>query len=475
VGGRGNKKMNVITRFAPSPTGYLHIGGARTALFNYLFAKNMGGKFLLRIEDTDKERSTEAAKEAILTSLKWLGIDWDGEVVYQSQRQERHAQVAKELVDSGKAYYCFTPQEEIAKLRDEAIAQKKHFIFHSPWRDKDAREHPKGLKPVVRIKAPREGETVVKDRLQGNVVVQNSHLDDMILLRSDGSPTYMLAVVVDDHDMNVTHIIRGDDHLSNAPRQQLIYNALSWDVPEMVHIPLIHGPDGAKLSKRHGALGAEDYKGMGYLPEGLCNYLLRLGWSHGDDEIISREQAIKWFSLEGLGKSPARLDFDKMKHLNAHYLRAKSDEELLNIILQQFDEALSEESKANILASMESIRPRAELVTDLRDLAKIYVVDREIEISPEARAIIDETSPKLISEVIKAIEDITGFDKDGIKEALEKVANANNMKLGELMKPVRCYLTGSVNSPSVFEIIAIIGREHTVKRFKRQSGLSVWG
>jgi glutamyl-tRNA synthetase len=463
---QGNRKMNVITRFAPSPTGYLHIGGARTALFNYLYAKNMGGKFLLRIEDTDKDRSTEAAKEAILTSLKWLGIDWDGEVVYQSERQERHAEVAKELIDSGKAYYCFAQQEEIAKIRDEAIAQKKHFIFHSPWRDKDIKDHPKDLKPVVRIKAPREGETVVKDKLQGDVVVQNSHLDDMILLRSDGSPTYMLAVVVDDHDMKVTHIIRGDDHLSNASRQQLIYDAMGWDIPSMVHIPLIHGPDGAKLSKRHGALGAEDYKDMGYLPEALCNYLLRLGWAHGDDEIISREQAIKWFGIEGLGKSPARLDFDKMKHLNANYLRAKSNEDLANIIFQQFDWELSRDSKANILAAMESIKPRAQLVTDLQDLAKIYVVDKEIEISPEAIAIIKQTSPKLINEIIKAIDDIINFHKDGIKEALETLATANEMKLGELMKYIRCYLTGSVNSPSVFEIIAIIGKEHTIKRLK---------
>jgi glutamyl-tRNA synthetase len=460
--------MNIITRFAPSPTGYLHIGGARTALFNYLFAKNQGGKFLLRIEDTDKSRSNSEVKEAIITSLRWLDLNWDGEIVYQSERQKRHVEVAKQLIDIGKAYYCYEPQEKIAKLKAEAMEEKKHFIFHSPWRDSEISHHPENIKPVIRLKAPRDGQTIVKDSLQGDVVVQNSHLDDMILLRSDGTPTYMLAVVVDDHDMNITHIIRGDDHLSNAPRQQLIYESLGWEVPKMVHIPLIHGSDGAKLSKRHGALGVESYKDMGYLPEALCNYLLRLGFAHGNDEVISKKQAIEWFSIDGLGKSPARLDFDKMKNLNSVYLRAKSDDELVNIIIEQSEIPISNESKANILTAVESLRPRIQLITDLVNLAKIYIIDNEIEITLEALEVINQAPASLIKKIIDSIDSITDFNKDTIKQTLEEVAKSNDMKLGEMMKYVRCYLTGSINSPGVFEIIAIIGKYHTLKRLNWQ-------
>ena len=460
--------MTIKTRFAPSPTGYLHIGGARTALFNYLFAKANNGEFLLRVEDTDAERSTESAKQAILKSLKWLDLIPDAEIIYQSARADRHAEITAELIAAGKAYYCFTPQAEIAKARDEARAAGKHFIFHSPWREASKDQHPENQKPVIRLKAPREGETVINDLLQGRVVVQNSHLDDMVLLRGDGTPTYMLAVVVDDHDMKITHIIRGDDHLSNAPRQQLIYQAMGWDVPQMVHIPLIHGPDGAKLSKRHGALGADAYKEIGYLPEALNNYLLRLGWSHGDDEIITRAQAIEWFGVEGLGKSPSRIDFNKMKHMNAIYLRAMDNKTLLRMIVDEFDYNLSDESKQYIKQAMESLKLRAELVPDLIDLAKIYSIDKPLKITTEAAEIIKECDKQLVAKVIEAINNIESneFNKDTIQVTLKELATTNDLKLGALMKFARALITGRTATPSVFEIIAIIGKKHSTERLQ---------
>jgi glutamyl-tRNA synthetase len=462
--------MTIITRFAPSPTGYLHIGGARTALFNYLFAKHNNGKFLLRVEDTDKERSTTEATEAIFKSLKWLEIDHDDEVVYQSARSQRHQEAAHQLVKAGRAYFCFSSQEEIGLLREEAIAKKEHFIFHSPWRDVDSSNHPKDIKPVVRLKAPREGVTVVKDLLQGDVTVQNNHLDDMILLRSDGTPTYMLAVVVDDHDMNITHIIRGDDHLSNAHRQQILYEAFDFQVPKMVHIPLIHGPDGAKLSKRHGALGVENYQEIGYLPEALCNYLLRLGWGHGDDEIISREQAIKWFGIEGLGKSPARLDFGKMKHLNAHYLRQKDNAELTQMVfgLIEKDHKLSDTSKNNILKAMDGLKPRAELLTDLSSMALMYVVDFPLKISEEAGQIMAETNDDILEAVRQELGGMLDFSKDQIQAKLKEIAENNAMKLGELMHFVRVFIAGDTKSPSVFEMMDVLGVEEVLKRLQKR-------
>jgi glutamyl-tRNA synthetase len=459
--------MKVITRFAPSPTGYLHIGGARTALFNYLFAKHHGGKFLLRIEDTDLSRSTEAAKQAIIDSLKWLGLEHDGEIIYQSERADRHAEVANQLVAAGKAYYCFTPQEEIAASRDEARAKGEHFIFHSKWRDAGASQAPVGeLQGVVRLKAPREGETVVDDLLQGKVVVQNSHLDDMVLLRSDGTPTYMLAVVVDDHDMGITHIIRGDDHLSNASRQQLIYQAMGWDIPKMTHIPLIHGSDGAKLSKRHGALGVEEYKKMGYLPESLNNYLLRLGWSHGDDEIITREQAIEWFGIEGMGKSPARLDFNKMKHMNAHYLRQMDNEVLAEMVLEQLDR-VSTKSRKNIVLAMGALKPRAELVTDLCDMASMFLVDNKLEIQEDAKELIEAADSVLINDVVLLLQNLENFDKENIQNILKEIAEEKGLKLGDLMKYIRAFIAGRTASPSVFEMMEILGKEESIKRLTK--------
>ncbi len=461
----------IITRFAPSPTGYLHIGGARTALFNYLFAKKNNGKFLLRIEDTDKKRSTKEAIDTIFTSLKWLDIKWDDDVVYQSRQEQRHREVALSLVEKGLAYYCFTPQEEIIAAREKALAAKQHFIFKSKWRDVDPKDYPQDIKPVIRLKTPEIGKTIVKDSLQGDVVVENSHLDDMILLRSDGSPTYMLAVVVDDHDMGITHIIRGDDHLNNASRQQLLYQALNWQVPEMIHIPLIHGTDGAKLSKRHGALGVEHYKDMGYLPEALCNYLLRLGWSHGNDEVISRNQAIQWFDLKGLGKSPARLDFAKMENLNSIYLRNMDNDQLSQMIIKNIATELSQQSKDYIKAGVDSLKPRVKLLNELYDIAKIYIIDQDITISAEALNIIKTANKDLVMQVINAIMNEKKLEKEFLQELLKNIAKDNDLKLGTLMQPIRGLITGMVNSPSVFEIMAIIGKDNTLQRLKKINSL----
>ncbi|RTK92186.1 MAG: glutamate--tRNA ligase [Rickettsiales bacterium] len=458
--------MTVITRFAPSPTGYLHIGGARTALFNYLFAKHNNGKFLLRIEDTDALRSTEEAKEAILDSLKWLGIDYDGEVIYQSQRYDRHREIAHELIKRGEAYYCFSTQEEIAILREKAQNAGEHFIFNSPWRDKDASAYPTDQKPVIRIKAPRTGEMVVDDLLQGKVTVQNSHLDDMVLLKSDNTPTYMLAVVVDDHDMGITHIIRGDDHLNNASRQQLIYKAMGWDVPKMVHIPLIHGTDGAKLSKRHGALSAAAYKDMGYLPEAINNYLLRLGWAHGNDEIISRKQAVEWFDIKGMGKSPARIDFNKMKHMNAHYLRLMDNEKLAEIIFENLNKNIDAKSQDNIIRGIDAMKPRAELIHDLVELSNIFIVDQEFILHDEVAEIIANCPVNLINETKNALKELSDFNKENIQNTLKIIAANNNLGLGNLMQYIRALITGRINSPSVFEIMEIIGIEEVLKRLE---------
>lgn len=461
------KDMTIITRFAPSPTGYLHIGSARTALFNYLFARHHGGKFLLRIEDTDRERSTQEAVEAIFSGLRWLGLNWDGDVVFQFARHESHKRAALDLVAKGRAYYCFTSQEEIEALRAAAHARGEHFIFKSPWRDADSSEYPQGINPVVRLKAPREGQTIICDKLQGDVIIENDHLDDMILLRSDGSATYMLAVVVDDQEMGVTHIIRGDDHLTNAARQILLYNALGFKVPVMVHIPLIHGPDGAKLSKRHGALGVEAYRDMGYLPEALKNYLLRLGWSHGDDEIIPIEKAIEWFDLDGLGKSPARLDFAKMNNLNAYYLRLKGDAELTEIVVSFLKDkgyAVGELERDAIQKGMEGLKVRAELVNELAELAKVYLVEHELELSAEAEEVVRSIDSGLITRVVEIVQELSVFEKDPLQEALKKLAASEGMKLGGLMAQIRPLITGMVNSPSVFEVMAIIGKEISIKR-----------
>jgi len=457
--------MTIITRFAPSPTGFLHIGGARTALFNYLFAKHNKGKFLLRIEDTDKERSTSQAVEAIFNGLKWLGLDWDDEVIFQSKRNDLYKAAALKLLDCDKAYYCFTPQEEIDRQRNEAIANKSHFIFKSFWRDADPISYPKNIKPVIRLKAPESGYTIIHDTLQGDVIIENSHLDDMVLLRSDGTATYMLAVVVDDHDMRITHIIRGDDHLTNAARQILLYQSFDWQIPSMTHIPLIHGSYGAKLSKRHGALGVEAYKSMGYLPEALCNYLLRLGWGHKNDEIISRSQAVEWFDLGGLGKSPSRLDFAKMNNLNAHYLRNLDDKTLSTIVASnlQLYHKISLEEFSFIEQAMPTLKIRSETLQGLQELAKIYLT-LPIIYSSEAQGILANCNKDLVCRIIEELQILEHFDKDSIQAKLKEISNNNGIKLGELMAPIRALITGQASSPSIAEIMAIIGKENTLNR-----------
>lgn len=455
----------IITRFAPSPTGFLHIGGARTALFNYLFAKHNNGKFLLRIEDTDKVRSTKEAKDAILSSLKWLDLKWDDEVYYQSEKESRHREIAHKLVEMGKAYYCFSSQEEINKARDQSIASNLSFIFKSPWRDAPSSTYPKDISPAIRLKVPHNEVTIVKDLVQGEVKTDNIHIDDIILLRKDGTPTYMLAAVVDDHDMNVTHIIRGDDHLTNTPKQILIYKALGWEIPYFAHIPLIHGPDGAKLSKRHGAVGVEWYKDSGYLSEAICNYLLRLGWSHGNDEIISREDAIKWFDVSHIGKSPSRLDFNKMRSVNSHYIKIKDDDSLSNIIIDDLE--CDEESVSYIGAAMSSLKTRAEVISDLTNLAKIYIVNKELEISDDAMEIIKSIDRSFINEIIDLINNLSNMDHSFIADQFKNFAKDKMMKIADVMKPVRAMITGQVSSPSVFEIISIIGKKHSIERLKR--------
>lgn len=459
---------HVITRFAPSPTGFLHIGSARTALFNYLFARHHGGKFLLRVEDTDKERSTKEAVEAIFSGLKWLGLDWDAEVIFQSKRNQLYRDAAFKLLNENKAYYCYASQEEIDKQRQIAIENKRPFIFNSPWRDNNHSIHPQNIKPVIRLKVPQEGNTVIHDTLQGDVLILNSHIDDMVLLRSDGTATYMLAVVVDDHDMGITHIIRGDDHLTNAARQLTIYRAFGWRAPSMTHIPLIHGQDGAKLSKRHGALGIDAYKNMGYLPSGLCNYLLRLGWSHSDDEIINKQQAIEWFNLESLGKSPARLDFAKLNNINAHYLRTLEPDILLTMI-QEFlpkDYVINDIEAIYIKKALPSLLIRSDTLLKLATLAQIYLINLPINYSNEAQAVITKCDKNLIDVVIKELENLDNFTKDSVQNKFKEIAKDNNIKLNELMTPIRAYVTGMIDSPGIFEMAEILGKQNILDRLK---------
>lgn len=467
--------MSIRTRFAPSPTGFLHIGSARTALFNYLFAKHNKGEFLLRVEDTDKSRNSQEAKEKILDSLKWLGIDWDEEIIYQSEREARHVEIANKLLAEGKAYRCFVPQDEIARMREDSFTKGQHFIFESPWRDVDTSDKQGDF--VIRIKAPKEGQTIVKDLLQGDVITDNSHIDDMVILRSDGTPTYMLAAPVDDHDMGITHIIRGDDHLNNAARQQVIYEALGWDMPKMVHIPLIHGPDGAKLSKRHGALGAHEYKQEGYLPQSLFNYLLRLGFSFGDKEFISKDEAIELFSIDRLGKSPSRLDFDKMRNMNAHYIKELSDLELLSIIKHDLSKQgidLSLRSEDNLKKAAGEIAPRAALTVELADIARFYCEGSELAMSDEARQFLGDEINKdeIIADIVNVLENIQEDSKNTeeisseLKAAFKESASKFDMKLGAFMKYVRVLLTGQINSPSMFNMIAIIGKQEALRRIR---------
>ncbi|MGZ5874997.1 MAG: glutamate--tRNA ligase [Bradyrhizobium sp.] len=469
---------SIVTRFAPSPTGFLHIGGARTALFNWLYARKLGGKMLLRIEDTDRERSTDAAIAAILDGLKWLELDWDGDVIYQFTRAGRHREVAEQLLASGKAYRCYATAEELTAMREKARAEGRTRLYDGLWRDRDPAEAPEGVKPTIRLRAPQTGETVIEDQVQGRVVWQNENLDDLVLLRGDGNPTYMLAVVVDDHDMGVTHVIRGDDHLINAARQKQIYDALSWDVPSMSHIPLIHGPDGSKLSKRHGALGVDAYRAMGYLPAALRNYLVRLGWSHGDQEIFSTEEMIAAFDLSGIGRSAARFDFAKLESLNGHYIRHSDDQSLVTMFERVLDYVpggtelkpkLTDTTRAQLLQAMPSLKERAKTLIELIDGAYFIFADRPLEIEPKAASVLTPENRELIGRLRQALEPVAPWTAETTEAAMRAFAEANGLKLGAVAQPLRAALTGRTTSPGIFDVLAVLGRQECLGRLGDQA------
>ncbi|MGL5783900.1 MAG: glutamate--tRNA ligase [Alphaproteobacteria bacterium] len=461
----------VVVRFAPSPTGFLHIGGARTALFNWLFARHMGGKFLLRIEDTDRARSTREAVEAIFDGLKWLGLDHDEEPVFQFSRIERHQAVAHELLNCGKAYLCYCSPEELEAMKAQATKEGKPPLYDGRWRDRSPEEAPKGVNPVVRLKMPQTGETVIQDLVQGEVRVQNGQLDDMVLLRGDGTPTYMLSVVVDDHDMGITHVIRGNDHLTNGFRQGNLYRAMGWDMPQFAHIPLIHGEDGAKLSKRHGALGVEAYRDMGFLPEAMRNYFLRLGWSHGDDELISTEQAIAWFSLNAIGRSPARFDGAKLRHMNAHYLRHLTDAMLLEKLfpyLQQQHYPETPEGKTRLLKGLPELKERAKTLVELAESAGFYLWEDLPGYDDAAKMLFTELNLALIQAFITSSSDFTeNWTAQNLEACARHVAEAQGVKLGQLAQPLRAAVTGKTVSPSLFSILEILGSSLSLKRLHR--------
>ncbi|WP_108609883.1 glutamate--tRNA ligase [Aminobacter sp. MSH1] len=470
--------MSVVTRFAPSPTGYLHIGGARTALFNWLYARHTGGTMLLRIEDTDRERSTDAATAAILEGLTWLGLTWEGEPTSQFERAPRHREVAEELVRMGKAYYCYASQDELTEMREKARAEGRPPRYDGRWRDRDPAEAPAGVKPVIRIKAPTEGETLVRDRVQGDVRFPNKDLDDFIILRSDGVPTYMHAVVVDDHDMGVTHIIRGDDHLTNAARQTIIYVAMGWDVPVMAHIPLIHGADGAKLSKRHGALGVDAYRAMGYLPEALLNYLARLGWSHGDDEVMSIEDMIAWFEIEDVNKGAARFDFAKLEALNGVHMRQMDDRKLFDIFVATLPylpggdailARLDDKRKAQLLAAMPGLKERAKTLIELADGAGFLFAKRPLPLDEKAAALLAGPAKDVLKGAHAALAGVNDdWNAASAEAAIREFAGRENVKLGAVAQPLRAALTGKSTSPGVFDVLAVLGRDESLARISDQ-------
>ncbi|MCC2651530.1 MAG: glutamate--tRNA ligase [Microvirga sp.] len=470
--------MTVVTRFAPSPTGFLHIGGGRTALFNWLYAKRHGGKMLLRIEDTDRERSTDAAIAAILDGLQWLGLDWDGDVVYQFSRAARHKEVAESLLAQGRAYYCYASQQELEEMRESARKEGRPLRYDGRWRDRDPSEAPKDVKPVIRLKAPTEGETVVDDEVQGRVVWQNKDLDDLVLLRSDGTPTYMLAVVVDDHDMDVTHVIRGDDHLTNAARQTQIYQALGWDVPKMAHIPLIHGPDGAKLSKRHGALGVEAYRSLGYLPEAVRNYLVRLGWSHGDQEIFSTQEMIDAFDLGSIGRSPARFDFAKLENLNGHYMRQADDERLVQALEDLLPELDKDEHhlgrtfkpalRQKLISAMPGLKERAKTLVELLDSAYYLYGQRPLHLDEKAASLLADGRVRLVG-IAEKLEAVSDWSAENVEAVVREHAEALGAKLGQVAQPLRAALTGRATSPGLFDVMAVLGKDETLLRLRDQT------
>jgi glutamyl-tRNA synthetase len=455
--------MTVTVRFAPSPTGFLHIGGARTALFNWLYARHTSGTFRLRIEDTDRVRSTREAVEAIVNGLNWLGLHWDGDIVHQSEQLDRHAEVARQMLADGNAYYAYETPAELEAMREKAKAEKRTLRYDGVWRDRDPRDAPPDGEPVIRLKAPRHGTTTIRDHVQGEVTLANEQLDDLIILRADGTPTYNLSVVVDDHDMAISHVIRGDDHFTNAFRQTLIYRALGWRVPEFAHVPLIHGPDGSKLSKRHGALGVEAYREMGYLPEALRNYLLRLGWSHGDDEIIATEQAIRWFDLDGLGKSPARFDFVKLGNLNGHYIREAPDERLVELVLPRLGLEPGNPLIERLEAALPDIKSRAKTLAELADIARFYVAHRPLSLDEKAIKALDQSGRDLLAGLIQALH-ATQWNDEALEALVRHYAETKNQKLGAVAQPLRIALTGSTNSPPLFAVMRVLGREETLGR-----------
>jgi glutamyl-tRNA synthetase len=467
----------VITRFAPSPTGYLHIGGARTALFNWLYAKHTGGKMLLRIEDTDQARSTEGAILAILDGLRWLELDWDGEPVYQLARAEHHRAIAEQLLAEGKAYRCYASAEELQAMREKARAEGRAPGYDGTWRHRDPSEAPPGIEPAIRFKAPREGETVIDDRVQGRVVFANKDLDDLVILRSDGSPTYNLSVVVDDHDMAITHIIRGDDHLTNAARQTQIYRALGWETPVFAHVPLIHGPDGAKLSKRHGALGVEAYRAMGYLPAALRNYLVRLGWSHGDAEIMSTDEMVRWFDLDGIGRSAARFDFAKLENLNGHYLRETPDPEIvarLKALLSELPEgaALAErigrEGLGKLERAMPGLKERAKTLVELLDNADYLFARRPLELDEQAKKVLDSAGRETLGALLPRLEAVSSWTPQALEALVRAFAEETGRKLGKVAQPLRAALTGKSTSPGIFDVLDVLGRGESLARIRDQ-------
>lgn len=467
--GAGQSDSGVVTRFAPSPTGFLHIGGARTALFNWLFARHHGGKFLLRIEDTDRARSTDAAIDAILDGLQWLGLDWDGDTVFQFARAERHAEIANQLLDSGHAYRCYATAAELEAMREAQRAAKQPMRYDGRWRDRDPSEAPEGAPFVIRLKAPQEGSVTIEDRVQGPVTVNNAELDDFILLRSDGTPTYMLSVVVDDHDMGITHVIRGDDHLNNAFRQLALIRAMGWKEPVYAHVPLIHGPDGAKLSKRHGAMGVDAYRDeLGYLPEAVNNYLLRLGWGHGDAEIISREQAVAWFDLDAVGRSASRFDFKKLENLNGHYLREADDSRLAGIarpmIEAKIGRSLDGSEQATLVNAMASLKPRAKSTLGLAEGALFLFERRPLILDEGAKALLEGDAAVLLESVSNALGGSSDWDEAALETAVRQVAEDAGLGLGKVAQPLRAALTGRTTSPGIFDVLLLLGREESLAR-----------
>ena len=473
-GARAADGRTIVTRFAPSPTGYLHIGGARTALFNWLFARHHGGKYLLRIEDTDRARSTEPAIEAIFDGLRWLGLDGDEPPVFQFARSARHAEIAQALLDAGHAYRCYLTPEELAARREKAQAERRPFRIDSEWRDADPATAPAGAPFVVRIKAPREGETAIDDLVQGKVTVSNAEIDDFVLLRSDGTPTYMLAVVVDDHDMGVTHVIRGDDHLNNAFRQLAIIRALKdheggWEEPVYAHVPLIHGSDGAKLSKRHGALGVDAYRDeLGILPEALFNYLLRLGWGHGDDEIIAREQAVEWFDIAHVGKSPSRFDLAKLQNLNGHYIREAGDARLAQLVAARMADP-EQVDLALLSRAMPVLKVRARDLDELAAGAAFLFARRPLALDAKAQALLTAEARALLGRIADRLRNENGWTNEGLEVSLKTMAEEIGLGLGKLAQPLRAALTGQTTSPGIFDVLTLLGREESLARIAAQA------